>query len=206
MMTVPHVSLGRPRDPDVDRKIAQAALDLFGEAGWAGFAMETVARRAGVGKASLYLRWSSKEALLADAVTLRMARVTDVDTGTLRGDLTELAVQMLDLYAGPASRAAMRLNLEADAIPGVAEHYEGIRRSQVLAARAMVRRGIARGELAPDAPVTLLLDTLAGGAMMHVLSTPPDLKANLDRDVRGHAERLVSFLLRAVGDQRDGLG
>jgi AcrR family transcriptional regulator len=206
MVTVPHVSLGRPRDPDVDRKIAQAALDLFGEAGWAGFAMETVARRAGVGKASLYLRWSSKEALLADAVTLRMARVTDVDTGTLRGDLTELAVQMLDLFAGPASRAAMRLNLEADAIPGVAEHYEGIRRSQVLAARAMVRRGIARGELAPDAPVTLLLDTLAGGAMMHVLSTPPDLKANLDRDVRGHAERLVSFLLRAVGGQQDGLG
>jgi AcrR family transcriptional regulator len=206
MVTVPHVSLGRPRDPDVDRKIAQAALDLFGEAGWAGFAMETVARRAGVGKASLYLRWSSKEALLADAVTLRMAQVTDVDTGTLRGDLTELAVQMLDLFAGPASRAAMRLNLEADAIPGVAEHYEGIRRSQVLAARAMVRRGIARGELAPDAPVTLLLDTLTGGAMMHVLSTPPDLKANLDRDVRGHAERLVSFLLRAVGGQRDGLG
>ena len=206
MVTVPHVPLGRPRDPDVDRKIAQAALDLFGEAGWAGFAMETVARRAGVGKASLYLRWSSKEALLADAVTLRMARVTDVDTGTLRGDLTELAVQMLDLFAGPASRAAMRLNLEADAIPGVAEHYEGIRRSQVLAARAMVRRGIARGELAPDAPVTLLLDTLAGGAMMHVLSTPPDLKANLDRDVRGHAERLVSFLLRAVGGQPDDQG
>jgi AcrR family transcriptional regulator len=202
MVTVPHVPLGRPRDPDVDRKIAQAALDLFGEAGWAGFAMETVARRAGVGKASLYLRWSSKEALLADAVTLRMARVTDVDTGTLRGDLTELAVQMLDLFAGPASRAAMRLNLEADAIPGVAEHYEGIRRSQVLAARAMVRRGIARGELAPDAPVTLLLDTLTGGAMMHVLSTPPDLKANLDHDVRGHAERLVSFLLRAVGGEQ----
>jgi AcrR family transcriptional regulator len=206
MVTVPHVSPGRPRDPDVDRKIAQAALDLFGEAGWAGFAMETVARRAGVGKASLYLRWNSKEALLADAVTLRMARVTDVDTGTLRGDLTELAAQMLDLYAGPASRAAMRLNLEADAIPGVAEHYEGIRRSQVLAARAMVRRGIARGELAPDAPVTLLLDTLTGGAMMHVLSTPPDLKANLDRDVRGHAERLVSFLLRAVGGQPDDQG
>jgi len=197
---------GRPRDPDLDRRIAEAALDVFADAGWSGFAMETVARRAGVGKASLYLRWSDKEALLTDAVTLRFMRVTDVDTGTLRGDLTELAAQMLDLYAGPASRAAMRLNLEADAIPGVAEHYEGIRRSQVLAARAMVRRGIARGELAPDAPVTLLLDTLAGGAMMHVLSTPPDLKANLDRDVRGHAERLVSFLLRAVGGQPDDLG
>src|SRR6516162_6271363 len=126
-MTAMHTTPGRPRHPDVDRKIAQAALDLFGEAGWAGFAMDTVARRAGVGKASLYLRWNSKEALLADAVTMRMSRVTDVDTGTLRGDLTELAIQMLDLYAGPSSRAALRLSLEAGAIPGVAEHYESIR-------------------------------------------------------------------------------
>ena len=46
MVTAAHVSPGRPRDPGVDSKIAQAALDLFGEAGWAGFAMETVARRA----------------------------------------------------------------------------------------------------------------------------------------------------------------
>ena len=102
-----------------------------------------------IGKASLYLRWSSKEALLTDALSLRMARVTDVDTGTLRGDLIELAVQMLDLYAGPASRA-------------------------------------------------LLLDTLAGGAMMHALTTPPDYRASLTRDIRAHAEALVSFLLRAV--------
>ena len=44
MSTTP--SPGRPRDPAVDRRIAQAALDLFGDAGWAGFAMETVARTA----------------------------------------------------------------------------------------------------------------------------------------------------------------
>lgn len=189
---------GRPRDPDLDRRIAEAALDVFGDAGWAGFAMETVARRAGVGKASLYLRWSSKEALLTDAVTLRFTQVTDVDTGTLRGDLTELAVQMLGLYAGRASRASMRLSLEAEFIPGVAEHYAGLRRSHVLAARAIVRRGIERGELAPDVPVTLLLDTLAGGAMMHALTTPPERRADLARDVRAHAERLVGFLLGAV--------
>ena len=205
-MTAPNMPPGRPRDPEVDRKIAQAALDLFGEAGWAGFAMEAVARRAGVGKASLYLRWNSKEALLSDAVTMRMARVADVDTGTLRGDLTELAVQMLDLYAGPGSRAALRLSLEADAIPGVAEHYAGIRLSQVLAARAIVRRGIDRGELARDTPVTLLLDTLAGGAMMHALTTPPGLKASLHRDIRTHAGRLVAFLLRAVESTTEGSG
>jgi AcrR family transcriptional regulator len=192
------VSAGRPRDPEVNRRITQAALDLFGEAGWAGFAMEAVARRAGVGKASVYLRWSTKEALLTDAVTRRLTRVTDADTGTLRGDLTELAAQMLELYAGRDSQAVLRLHVEAAAIPGVAEHYAAVRRSQVLAARAIVRRGIRRGKLTAATSVTIPLDTLAGGAMMHVLSTPPDLKAGLARDLRTYAEHLVSFLLRAV--------
>lgn len=198
MVSTTHVAPGRPRDPEVDRRIAQAALDLFADAGWAGFAMEAVARRAGVGKASLYLRWSTKEALLTDAVTWRLARVADVDTGTLRGDLVELATQMLDIYAGDTSRTALRLGLEAAAIPGVAEHYEAMRRAQVLAARAVVRRAIDRGEVAADTSVTLLLDTLIGGAMMHAMVTPADRRADLARNTGAYADRLVDFLLRAV--------
>lgn len=198
MVNTAHPAAGRPRDPEVDRRIAQAALDLFADAGWAGFAMETIARRAGVGKASLYLRWSSKEALLAEALTLRLARVADADTGTLRGDLVELAVQMLSIYAGETRRAAMRLALEGPDIPGVAGHHENLRRSQVLAARAIVRRGKKRGELDPGASATLLLDTLTGGAMMHGLAAPADRQADLTRNLRAYAEQLVSFLLRAV--------
>jgi AcrR family transcriptional regulator len=182
----------------VDRRIAQAALQLFGDVGWAGFAMETVARRAGVGKASLYLRWSSKEALLTDALTMSLPQVSEVDTGTLHGDLVDLATQMLDLYVGPSSRAALRLALEAGTIPGIAERYEAMRQAQILAARAIVRRGIARGELPSTASVTLLLDTLVGGAMMHALSTPPDKRAALANDTVRHARRLVDFLLHAV--------
>jgi AcrR family transcriptional regulator len=188
---------GRPRDPGVDRRIARAALDLFADAGWAGFAMEAVARRAGVGKASLYLRWNSKEALLADAVTW-LGRVADVDTGTLRGDLVELAAQMLDIYAGEVSRVALRLELEAAVIPRVAEHYAQMRHAQVMAARAIVRRGVDRGEIAPGTSVTLLLDTLMGGAMMHAMVTPDDRRADLARSSGAYAAQLVSFLLRAV--------
>ena len=193
-----HVAPGRPRDPEVDRRIAQAALDLFADAGWAGFAMEAGARRAGVGKASLYLRWSSKEALLTDAVTLRLARVADVDTGTLHGDLVELATQMLEIYAGDTSRAALRLGLEAAAIPGVAEHYEAMRRAQTRAARALVRRGLDRGELAPGTSVTLLLDTLVGGAMVHVMAARPPRPASRAPRTGDYATRLVTFLMHAV--------
>jgi AcrR family transcriptional regulator len=182
----------------VDRRIAQAALDLFADAGWAGFSMEAVARRAGVGKASLYLRWTSKEALLADAVTWRLGRVADVDTGTLRGDLVELATQVLDIYAGDTGRAAMRLTLEAASIPGMAEHGAAMRQAQARAAKAIVRRGIRRGEAAPGTSAALLLNTLTGGAMMLALSTPEERRADLARNTGARARRLVDFLLRAV--------
>ena len=197
-MSVAPPAPGRPRDPEVDRRITQAALDVFGEIGWAGFAMEVVARRAGVGKASLYLRWSSKEALLTDALVAELPQVSDVDTGDLHGDLVELATQMLDLYVGPSSRVALRLSLEAPSISGVAERYEAMRTSQISAARAIVRRGIDRGELPAGASITLLLDTLTGGAMMHALSTPPDKRVVLAERAAGHARLLVDFLLRAV--------
>jgi len=197
MKTTP--SPGRPRDPEVDRRIARAALDLFGDAGWAGFAMEQVARRAGVGKASLYLRWSSKEELLTDAIATSLPHVSDVDTGTLHGDLVELATQILDLYAGPVSRAALRLNLDAATIPGIAEHYQATRTAQIQAARGIVRRGIARGELPATTSVTLLLNTVIGGAMMHALGTQPEKRPALAADTARQAHRLVDFLMQAVG-------
>lgn len=197
-MTSMSVPSGRPRDPEVDRRIIHAAVDLFGDVGWAGFNFEAVARRAGVGKASVYLRWASKESLLSDALTAKLAPTADVDTGTLRGDLVELARQLLRLYAGDGGRAAQRIALEAAEIPGVAAHYEALSQSQILAARTIVRRGIDRGEIRKDASVTLLLDTLCGGAMMHAMSTPPNLRARLTTEIDRYAHDLVDFLLTSI--------
>lgn len=83
-------------------------------------------------------------------------------------------------------------------IPELAEHFDALRRDQTLVARAMVRRGMARGEIDPDASVTLLLDCLVGGATNHVLSTPPDLEAQLVDSVDQFAGELVDFLLQAA--------
>jgi len=189
---------GRPRDPEVDRRITLAAVALFGETGWAGFSLEAVARRAGVGKASIYLRWETKERLLTDSLGTRVINVADADTGTLRGDLVELARQMLHLYLGENSAAALRMSVEAPTIPGVAQRWAELRESQVLAARAMVRRGIRRGEIPEGASVTLLLDTLCGGVVMYVSSTPEHLLPRLRTEADDYAQRLVDFLLRAA--------
>jgi AcrR family transcriptional regulator len=197
-MTIASTPTGRPRDPGVDRRITQAAVEVFGDAGWTGFSLEAVARRAGVGKASIYLRWQTKEQLLGDALTARVANVADADTGSLRGDLEQLARQLLELHLGDTHPAVLRLGVEAAGIPEVAQRWAVLRESQVLAARAMVRRGIRRGDVPADTSVTLLLDTLCGGVLMHAITTPAQLREQLAADVDGYANRLVDFLLRSV--------
>ncbi|MGW2572124.1 TetR/AcrR family transcriptional regulator [Streptomyces sp. NPDC001537] len=191
-------AMGRPRDPHVDRRIAKAAVALFGEEGWSSFSIESVARRAGVGKASVYLRWNSKEQLLADALTQNLGRIQDVDTGTVRGDLVQLVRQLLESFTGEHADAALRLGLEARRTPGLAEPYEAVAQAQILAARSMVHRGIDRGELPQDTSVTLLLDALCGGAMNHALATPARLRAELPKHAGEYAEAFVDFVLASV--------
>lgn len=189
---------GRPRDPEIDRRIIEAATTLFGRVGWTGFTFEAVAREAGVGKPSVYLRWNTKEQLLSGALQTGIANVDDVDHGDIRSDLVAVARQLLSLYLGPGRRAVERMKLEAQDIPGVAERWESLRDSQVRAARAMVHRAIERGELPPSTSVTLLLDTFFGAVSMHAQSTPPRLRRKVSAGADDYAERLVDFLLRAV--------
>jgi hypothetical protein len=77
-----------------------------------------------------------------------------------------------------------------------------MQRSQTQAARAIVRRGIHRGELPASTSVTLLLETLIGGAMMPALSTPAARRAEFARTTGAHAARL-DFLLRTVATPAD---
>jgi AcrR family transcriptional regulator len=193
--------LGRPRDPGVDERVTRAAMELYGDIGWSGFTVEAVAKLARVGKASIYRRWPSAEALMTYAWEHRFTHVEDVDTGAVRGDLVELAAQMLELYVGESGRAALRVISEAATVPALAATLETQRRAQIQAARAIVRRAIERRELSSDTPVTILLDCLVGGAMLHVLSTPPERLPELRVEIPSVAARLVEFLLynRTIG-------
>lgn len=187
--------LGRPRDPAVDRRVLAAAAEVFGEDGWGRFTVDAVARRAGVGKASIYLRWPNKKALLENALEARITRVADIDTGTVRDDLVRLAEQMLGSYFGESGPATMRLMVEADRVPGVAEYVAQLRESQILAARAIVRRGIKRGELRRETSVTLLLDAICGACLNHALATPDHLRTRVGAKIGAYATDLVDFVL-----------
>lgn len=57
---------GRPRDAEVDTRLFAAAEAILCEGGLAALSMEAVARRAGVGKQTLYRRYRTRLPLLVD--------------------------------------------------------------------------------------------------------------------------------------------
>src|SRR5215475_11124645 len=82
---------GRPRSARADEAIIEAVLDLLAEGTpFDALSIEAVAARAGVGKATIYRRWSNKEALLFDAVSSIKGDLPKIDGHTVRDDLLTL--------------------------------------------------------------------------------------------------------------------
>jgi len=198
-MTRPaHAGTGRPRDPMLEERVRLAACELYGRVGWAGFSIDAVAREARVGKSSIYLRWPDQTALLLDTLEARIALPFDTDTGSLRGDLLVLSRSTFDLLASDVGDVVVRLSAEARAVPELAPRWAEFMAAQTTAMRAITKRGIARGDLPNDAPVTLMLDALFGGLLMHYMATPPARIGRLASESDNFTEALVDMILAAV--------
>jgi AcrR family transcriptional regulator len=189
---------GRPRDPAVDRRVLAAAIAVYGDNGWSGFSIDTVARRARVGKASIYLRWDNRAHLLTEALKSELSTVAAVDTGSVRGDLIHLARQVLVRYLGDAGRAALRIGLEAHLLPDIAGEHQRARRAQLVAGRAIVSRAIDRHELPPGTSATAILESVLGAALFHAVVVLPEPKTPSDEQIDSFVKKIVDFALSAA--------
>jgi AcrR family transcriptional regulator len=173
---------GRPRAPETDTAILASALELFVERGVEGTSIEQVAKRAGVGKLTVYRRWGSKEELLAQAIEWRVrADVTPsaADVHALApSDIVERVLPAVaEMATSPGFRALVaRIMGSAVSHPELMEiywkHYILPRRE--LAA-AMLRRAQQDGTVPADADLDVLIDMMAGAVTYRVLQPdPPD--------------------------------
>src|ERR1700683_3103501 len=103
----PPRAIGRPRDVRADRAILEATLQLMAERGVRDLRMEDVADRAGVGKATIYRRYRSKDQLVSDAIATLVSEIAIPDTGSTRADLMALMTQEVELYSGSLDRPLM---------------------------------------------------------------------------------------------------
>ena len=112
----------------MDEAVLTAAFELLAEAGFARLTMEQVAAHAGVGKASVYLRWPNKVALVAEAIQHRSGVVPDVpDTGSLPGDMRTFLRALLRTF-GTASRALAAVIGEVGSHPELRTAWRPLRR------------------------------------------------------------------------------
>jgi AcrR family transcriptional regulator len=187
---------GRPRDPAVDKRALGAARDLLAERGYAALTYDEVARRAGVGKSSLYLRWPNKAVLVVAAVDAGLGDFSDIDTGTLRADLRELATRLLDAYWSGAGVAAFRLRADARHEPELQRAIDAVRyKDSVRESRTLIRRGLRRGELPEHVSPTLIGDLIVGSILVHVMATPVHLTDTVRRRSAEYLDTLVDTIL-----------
>ncbi|MER7112087.1 TetR/AcrR family transcriptional regulator [Streptomyces sp. NPDC000229] len=169
-MTLPSAPRGRPRDSRAHHAILTATTELVSELGYAATSIGAVAARAGVGKDTVYRRWSSKAELVYEAVFTETEAAPVPDTGTLVGDLTALLEALIEEFSAPAAVAALP-GLLADfaADPALQARI----RSQFLAPAKdrlvpIFERAVQRGEAHPGLPDDLVLDMLAGAVFFHI--------------------------------------
>jgi DNA-binding transcriptional MerR regulator/AcrR family transcriptional regulator len=192
----PRTRRGRPRDLDLEPRVLTAALRVYAEAGWSGFSFDAVARRAGIGKAPLYLRWQSKEDLLLAALSTRTSTKPIRDSGSLRDDLIEYASRLLESNSSPEGWAFLRIHLEASLNPALHARFSSeIAIPHIDGARTVLHRAIERGDLPAATPVDLLLDTLYGALNSSMTRSLADQGAGLADDPGRDAGRIVDFVL-----------
>ena len=115
---------GRPRDPSRDGVIRAAILRLLADVGYGALTMDAVASEAGVGKATIYRRWRTKQDLVVDTISdLNRAEATPPDTGSLEGDLRAMLRSLVSVITGPTGAATLSLLSTVPHQPALAEAF-----------------------------------------------------------------------------------
>jgi AcrR family transcriptional regulator len=172
----PRRTPGRPRSEASHQAIIRATLELLLETGYRALTMEGVRARAGVGKATIYRRWSSKEALVRDAIVFVHHDLEAPDTGSLRGDYEGIAsrVRSAAQRAGAATLMPRLLGETANDPELHAIFYATLVEPRRAQMRAILRRAIARGEIRDDLDIELIIDLFAGPVVYRLAITGGD--------------------------------
>lgn len=149
--------------PRVTEALTRAFFEEWATHGYRGISLERVAGMAAVGKAALYRRWPSKEAMAAELIREAGLSLSGTpDTGSLDGDVRALLREF---------RRMLRLPLVYRLLPDILAENA---RSAVLAAGAdqladerrarvtdLIDRAVARGELPSNCDRELAADLMA---------------------------------------------
>ena len=183
---------GRPRDPSRDEAIIEACIDLLVRDGYDRVSMEGVATAAGVGKTTVYRRWSSKAELVIDAMATLKPTIDTIDTGTLDGDIELL----IAASCSPHSERLLQVMASiCSALPREPELLDAFKtrftEPRIARISDLLGRAQNRGELGPEVDVPLAASLVPSLMLQRVLMTGQPAG-------RAYAEQVVGGVLLPV--------
>ncbi len=165
---------GRPRSAQAHKAILDATLKLLAKEGFQGLSIEEVAAKAGVGKTTIYRRWSSKEELVIDAIHSVQVNLSMVDTSNFRNDLVTLfKTAYQSMIARPLlEQLIVKIIGEYQTNPEIFQVFI----TQLLVPRFqqfrhMVEQAQARNEIRRDIDWTLVIELVSGSLYFHWIIT-----------------------------------
>lgn len=186
---------------NVTNAITAAAFAELAQSGYARMSMEAVARRAGVGKAALYRRWDSKDAMVIDLVASAVGNhaLIQPDTGTLLGDVEAYIRATASQLCEPlVAHVALDFLGESSRNPAVAAALrEVIATPRREIADALLSRAVSRGELPANLDHELALDLLVAPLGFRLLIS----RAAIDDDYLRRLAHSTVAALRASRKQ-----
>lgn len=151
---------GRPRSAQAHRAILEATLEVFAEVGLQGLSIEAVAEQAGVGKTTIYRRWSSKEDMLKEALDLVHESLPIPDTGNIRDDLLSMTRLAQAILSGNSlmGKLVLKLIAEMKTRPEIYRVFTAkLMEPRIRQFRQIIERAQQRGELRSDLDVMPIL-------------------------------------------------
>ncbi|MFC0623777.1 TetR/AcrR family transcriptional regulator [Kribbella deserti] len=145
------------------RAILSAALELCVEESFARLTMEGVAKRAGVGKQTIYRWWPSKSAVLLEAIDDRAGDTLDFpDTGDLVADLRTQMIQLARTLTDPVFAASLRgliaaAQSDADAAESL---YRTLMKPRVELCAERLKKAQQAGQVRPEVAPEDLIELL----------------------------------------------
>jgi AcrR family transcriptional regulator len=183
-------AFGRPRSPKIHREILGAAELLLLEGGYAALSIEAVALRATVAKTTVYRRWPSRLALVAEVLSDADKRwpMPAPQGGSVHEDLVILYRNWVSGMSG-AGRVIPSLIAESIQNAELAEllHAKFVRPRRALAV-GIIESAIARGELAKWTDTETAIDMFMGRMWYRLLVTGDEIRTD-------DGARVVTLLL-----------
>jgi AcrR family transcriptional regulator len=165
---------GRPRSVQSHQAMLQATLELLAEVGFDGMSIDAIANRAGVGKTTIYRRYSSKEELVADAIESMREEIMIPDTGNLQNDIDELIQNAAQITLSPLGRqtVAMIISSASSNSQFAQIYWKKYLQPRRKSFAIVLERAKARNEIPTDLDSDLVFDTMSG-IMLYTLIFQP---------------------------------